>query len=43
MRRAADSGDAHAIKFADTAIEAHDRTGDPALLAAANHATDLID
>jgi hypothetical protein len=43
MQHAADSGDAHAIKFADTAIEAHDRTGDPALLAAADHATEMID
>ncbi|GGM48627.1 hypothetical protein GCM10011608_36820 [Micromonospora sonchi] len=34
MRRAVDSGDAHAIKFADAAVEAYARCGDPALLAA---------
>lgn len=43
MQRAADSGDAHAIKFADTAVEAYHRTGDPALLASAHHATGLMD
>ena len=43
MRRAAGSGDAHAIKFADTAIEAYRHSPDPALLAAADHATRLID
>ncbi|MBG0566191.1 questin oxidase family protein [Actinoplanes aureus] len=36
------SGDAHAIKFADAAIEAWQVTADPALLAAAGHATTLI-
>ncbi|MET7751279.1 questin oxidase family protein [Micromonospora sp. NPDC005367] len=35
MLRALDSGDAHAIKFVDTAIDAYARTGDPALLAVA--------
>lgn len=42
MQRAAESGDAHAIKFADTAIEAYGFGKDPALLAAADHATALI-
>jgi Questin oxidase-like len=42
MQRAADDGDAHAIKFADTAVEAYGTTGDPALLLAADHATVLI-
>lgn len=42
MQRAADSADPHAIKFADTAIEAYQVTGDPALLASADHATALI-
>lgn len=43
VQRAVDSGDAHAIKFADAAVEAWERDGDPALLAAADHATALID
>jgi hypothetical protein len=42
MRRAADDGDAHAIKFADAAVEAYGVTGDPELLDAADHATVLI-
>jgi hypothetical protein len=42
MRRAADDGDAHAIKFADAAVEAYGVTGDPELLVAADHATVLI-
>ena len=42
MQRAAESGDAHAIKFADAAIEAYGFGKDPALLAAADHATALI-
>jgi len=37
-----ESGDAHAIKFADAAIEMWAREKDPLLLAAARHATDLI-
>jgi hypothetical protein len=41
MQRAADFADAHAIKFADAAVEAHHIDPDP-LLAAADHATDLI-
>ena len=40
--RAVRNGDEHAIKFADTAAEVHARTGDPAALAAATHATALI-
>ncbi len=36
-------GDEHAIKFADTAVDTFDRTGDPAALAAAVRATQLID
>ncbi|MEV4638996.1 hypothetical protein AB0J80_16755 [Actinoplanes sp. NPDC049548] len=36
------SADAHAIKFADAAIESWTGTGDPALLVAGRHATDLI-
>jgi hypothetical protein len=42
MQRAADDGDAHAIKFADAAVEAYGFAGDPGLLAAADHATALI-
>lgn len=40
--RAVSHGDEHAIKFADTAAEVHGRTGDPAALAAAAHAIQLI-
>ena len=40
--RAVAHGDEHAIKFADTAAEVYDRTGDLAALAAALHAVDLI-
>jgi hypothetical protein len=43
MDRAVRSGDAHAIKFADTAVEAYRDSADPALLAAADHATALIE
>jgi len=43
LRRATDSGDAHAIKFADAALEMWARDPDPLLLAAARHATDLIE
>jgi hypothetical protein len=43
MSRAVASGDAHAIKFADAAIDAHGFTLDPAMLAAAMHASTLID
>ncbi|KUL24707.1 questin oxidase family protein [Actinoplanes awajinensis] len=40
--RAVVSGDAHAIKFADAAVEAWQAFGDPALLAASVHTTGLI-
>jgi hypothetical protein len=43
LERAVDSGDAHAIKFADAAIEMGERYPDPVLLAAAWHATGLIE
>ena len=42
LRRAVDSGDAHAIKFADAAVEMWEREADPVLLAAARQGTDLI-
>ncbi|WP_149263204.1 questin oxidase family protein [Actinomadura sp. K4S16] len=42
LERAADHGDEHVLKFTDTAVEAFDRTGDPAHLAAAAHARTLI-
>ena len=40
--RAVAHGDEHVIKFADTAADVYARTGDPAALAAAVHATELI-
>lgn len=42
VQQAVDSGDAHAIKFADAAVEAWERDADPALLAAAAQATTMI-
>lgn len=42
LARAADHGDEHVLKFADTALDAYDRGHDPALLAAAVRAGDLI-
>jgi hypothetical protein len=42
MQRATDSADPHAIKFADAALEMWSVTGEPALLAAADHCTGLI-
>ena len=42
LARAAELGDPHAIKFADTALDAWQRSRDPALLAAADNATTLI-
>jgi hypothetical protein len=42
LQRAADSGDAHAVKFADAAAEMFARDPDPLLPAASRHATDLI-
>ncbi len=41
--RAVDHGDEHVIKFADTAVEVFTRTGDPAAIAAARLAMDLIE
>jgi hypothetical protein len=41
--RAVEHGDEHVIKFADTAVDVYARTGDPAALAAAIRATQLID
>jgi hypothetical protein len=40
--RAADHGDEHVIKFADTALEVYARTGDADALAAASRAAELI-
>lgn len=40
--RAVAHGDEHAIKFADTAADVYDRTGDPAAIVAAVRAVDLI-
>ncbi|NES27439.1 DUF4243 domain-containing protein [Micromonospora terminaliae] len=42
LQRAAEHGDEHVLKFADTAVESYDRTGDPGLLAATLHAGELI-
>jgi hypothetical protein len=42
LRRATDSGDAHAVKFADAAVVMWEREHDPLLLAASRRATDLI-
>jgi hypothetical protein len=42
LDRAADHRDEHVIKFADTAVESFERTGDPDALAAAHLAADLI-
>jgi hypothetical protein len=42
LQQAADSGDAHAVKFADAAVEMWERDADPVLLAASRHATELI-
>jgi hypothetical protein len=41
--RAVEHGDAHVIKFADTAMDVFARTGNPDALAAALHAADLIE
>lgn len=43
LQRAAEHGDEHVLKFADTAVESYDRTGDPVLLAATLHVGELID
>ncbi len=42
MQRAVETGDAHAIKFADAAIDAYARTGNSVLLAIADRSTDQI-
>ncbi|HEX6870396.1 MAG TPA: hypothetical protein VF163_04800 [Micromonosporaceae bacterium] len=42
MSRATDSGDEHAIKFADTALDAYARRRDPAILANAAQSIDAI-
>ncbi|GAB3980866.1 questin oxidase family protein [Actinoallomurus acanthiterrae] len=43
LQQAAEHGDEHVLKFADTAVESYDRTGDPELLAATLHVGELID
>ncbi len=42
LQRAAEHGDEHVLKFADTAVEAYDRTENPDLLAATLHVGALI-
>ncbi|MEW2386469.1 questin oxidase family protein [Micromonospora sp. NPDC047707] len=42
MRRATDTGDAHAIKFVDTVSDTYTRSGDPALLAIAAQSIEQI-
>jgi hypothetical protein len=42
LHLAAEHGDEHVLKFTDTAVDAFDAAGDPALLAAAAQARDLI-
>jgi hypothetical protein len=42
LDRAADHQDEHVLKFADTAVESYERTGDTGALAAAHLAADLI-
>jgi hypothetical protein len=42
LDRAADHQDEHVLKFADTAVESYERTGDDDALAAAHLAADLI-
>jgi hypothetical protein len=41
--RAVEHGDEHVIKFADTAVDVFSRTGNPAAIAAARRAMDLIE
>jgi hypothetical protein len=43
LQRAAEHGDEHVLKFADTAVDSYDRTGDPDLLAATLRVGELID
>ncbi|MFI6272881.1 hypothetical protein [Micromonospora zamorensis] len=42
MRRATDTGDAHAIKFVDAVSDTHTRSGNPALLATAAQSVEQI-
>ncbi|MEU7920780.1 hypothetical protein [Micromonospora zamorensis] len=42
MRRATDTGDAHAIKFIDAASDTYTRSGDSALLAIAAQSVEQI-
>lgn len=42
LQRSAGHGDEHVIKFADTAVDAYERSPDPDLLDAALHAGELI-
>jgi len=42
VEQAVAHGDEHVIKFADTAVDVYDRTGDPGALAAAVHVRELI-
>ncbi|WP_433553496.1 hypothetical protein ACQP08_09770 [Micromonospora zamorensis] len=42
MRRATDTGDAHAIKFVDAVSDTYTRSGDPALLAVAARSSEQI-
>jgi hypothetical protein len=42
VEQAVAHGDEHVIKFADTAVEVYERTGNPDALAAAAHARELI-
>jgi len=42
LQRVAKHGDEHVLKFAYTAVETYDRTGDPDVLAATSHARELI-
>ncbi|MGY0005672.1 questin oxidase family protein [Micromonospora sp. I033] len=43
LQRAAEHGDEHVLKFADTVVESYDRTGDPELLTATRYVGELID
>ena len=42
MARAADDGDEHAIKFADTTLDVYARTSAPQVLASARHSLHLL-
>ncbi|MDJ0463834.1 questin oxidase family protein [Streptomyces sp. H27-C3] len=43
VRRSAEHGDEHVIKFTDTAVEVFERTGNPDALAAATHIATLVE